>query len=162
REIFLIQEAASRNSGNPFPELTASPFGIVAVFFLLILKTGIFFVGDICFFPLFKSNLKKKNNYIKKEEREGGILTIINKALDGSWFLFQNVVLPGRKKADLDSVLVGPTGVWVLEVKNFSGEYRNIGEHWEYRTGKCWKLDRSSPSRQAQNNAVRLSNFLKA
>lgn len=57
---------------------------------------------------------------------------------------------------------VEPSGVWVLEIKNFSGEYRNIGEQWEYRVGNRWKLHKKSPSRQAQNNAARLGNFLKA
>lgn len=74
----------------------------------------------------------------------------------------ENVVLPGRNQADIDAVLVGPPGVWALEVKTFTGEYRNIGEHWEYRAGNQWKLLKASPSRQAQGNAVRLSNFFKA
>jgi hypothetical protein len=59
-------------------------------------------------------------------------------------------------------VLVGPPGVWALEVKNFSGEYRNIGEGWEWKSGKNWKAAGVNPSRQANNSAIRLKNFLKA
>ena len=71
-------------------------------------------------------------------------------------------VYQDRNKGDLDIILVGPPGVWVLEVKNLKGEYRNIGETWEYRHGKKWKLVKGNPSRQALNNAFRLKNFLMA
>ena len=59
-------------------------------------------------------------------------------------------------------MLVGPPGVWVLEVENFSGKYRNIGEKWECCIGMHWNPYRKSPSRQAKTNAGRLGNFLKA
>ncbi len=75
--------------------------------------------------------------------------------------MFRNVILPGRSKADLDAVLVGPPGVWALEVKAFTGQYRNVSERWEYRAGG-WKSLRSSPSRQARNNAAHLGQFFRA
>jgi hypothetical protein len=105
---------------------------------------------------------KQKENYRRGEEGENRIVESMGQVLDGNWSLFRNIILPGRKKTDLDAVLVGPSGVWVLEVKTFSGTYRNIGEQWEYRIGNKWKLYGKSPSRQAKNNAVRLSEFFKA
>jgi hypothetical protein len=87
---------------------------------------------------------------------------MIVQVLDGNWSLFRNVSLPGRKKGDLDIIMVGPPGVWVLEVKNFRGEYRNIGETWEYRQGNIWNATSTNPSRQVLNNALRLKNFLQA
>ena len=62
----------------------------------------------------------------------------------------------------LTQCLIGPPGVWALEIKTFSGEYRNIGEQWEYRAGRRWKLYKPSPSRQARDNAIRFANFLRA
>ncbi|MGD0750501.1 MAG: nuclease-related domain-containing protein [Anaerolineales bacterium] len=58
--------------------------------------------------------------------------------------------------------MVGPPGVWVLEVKNLHGDYRNIGETWEYRQGGKWKTAFANPSSQAKDNATRLGNFLRA
>ena len=98
----------------------------------------------------------------KGQKGEEQVLEALRQNLDGNWTLFRNVVLPGKNKADIDSVLVGPPGVWALEIKNFSGTYRNFGEHWEYAAGKGRKLLKQSPSRQAQNNAVRLANFFRA
>jgi hypothetical protein len=96
------------------------------------------------------------------QEGEEKTVQRIIQSLDGNWALFKNIRLPGRNKGDLDIILLGSPGVWVLEVKNFSGEYRNIGETWEYRQGKNWKIADSNPSRQAFRNAVRLRNFMKA
>ena len=96
------------------------------------------------------------------QEGEDNTVQLVVQALNGNWHVFRNLRLPGRNKGDLDIVLVGPPGVWVLEVKNFRGKYRNIGEQWEYLRGKTWKNAKASPSRQASNNAVRLGNFLKA
>jgi hypothetical protein len=96
------------------------------------------------------------------EEGEERTVQMVIQALDGNWSLFRNVSLPGRNKGDLDIVLVGPPGVWVLEVKNLHGDYRNIGETWEYRQGGKWKTASANPSRQAKENASRLGDFLKA
>lgn len=101
-------------------------------------------------------------NHRKGQEGEERVIMLMSQLLDGNWHLFRNVLLPGRQRADLDAVLVGPTGVWVLEIKNYSHEHRNIGEQWAYRIGNRWKPVRSSPSRQAKTNAIRLANFLRA
>jgi hypothetical protein len=101
-------------------------------------------------------------NYRKGQEGEERVVEVMRQRLDGNWMLFRNVTLPGRNKADIDAVLVGPPGVWALEIKTFTGEYRNIGEQWEYRAGRQWKLRKPSPSRQVRDNAVRFAEFLKA
>lgn len=98
----------------------------------------------------------------KGEKGEEEVVEALRQILDGRWTLLRNVTLPGRNKADIDAVLAGPPGVWALEIKNFSGRYRNIGERWQFRSGRRWRSVRSSPSRQAQNNAARLANFLRA
>jgi hypothetical protein len=100
--------------------------------------------------------------YSKGQEGEERAVELLRQNLDGRWTLFRNVVLPGRNKADIDGVLVGAPGIWALEIKTLTGEYRNVGEQWEYRAGKSWRSVKRSPSRQARDNAIRLANFLKA
>jgi hypothetical protein len=95
-------------------------------------------------------------------EGEEKVLQTLVQALDGQWHVFQNINLPGYNKGDLDLVMVGPPGVWVLEVKNFNGRYRNVGQHWQYKDGKSWRSASNNPSKQAYNNALRLANFLQA
>lgn len=82
--------------------------------------------------------------------------------LDAQWTLYRNLTLPGRKGGDLDAVLVGPTGIWVLEVKNYTGSYRLLRNRWELKTQRGWERLRKSPSDQARRNAARLHDFLEA
>jgi len=106
--------------------------------------------------------VKNIDRYRKGQEGETKVVEAMIANLDDKWSLYRNISLPGRKKSDLDVILVGPPGVWVLEVKNYEGEYKNTGEDWQYRAGHIWKSLRKSPSRQVQKNAGTLSNFLKA
>lgn len=139
----------------------------IALYTVLILITLLPSMGIICLFTRMMDSVIDKisfdiDNYRKGQEGETKVVEAIISNLDAEWSLFRNVSLPGRKKADLDLILVGPPGVWVLEVKNFDGEYKNTGEDWEYRSWNIWKPYKKSPSRQAQKNAGTLSNFLKA
>jgi hypothetical protein len=87
-------------------------------------------------------------------------MEVLHHALDGQWFAFRNPVMPGYR-GDIDVILVGPPGIWALEIKNLSGEHRNVGDDWQVRAGKGWKST-NSPSAQARRNAGTLAGFLKA
>lgn len=131
----------------------------------LIGTVGAFLVWKI--FTFFPETILAKldraiQNYQMGEQGEDKVADIITQTLDGNWTLFRNVTLPGRNKSDIDMVLLGPAGIWSLEVKNLAGEYKNIGEHWESRIGRKKNLMRNGPSSQAQSNARRLANFLRA
>lgn len=163
--LYLIQwliKPKTAQSNQALPETLASPEGMIA----LVIVT-VFFIGVACLILVLPNLTVKRlerqiESYRKGQEGEDRVVEVMRQNLDGNWTLFRNVTLPGRNKADIDAVLVGPPGVWALEVKTFTGEYRNIGEHWEYRTGNRWGLLKSSPSHQANDNAIRLGNFFKA
>lgn len=140
----------------------SSPEGIIGLIIIIAIFAALMRLTTFVIDKIMDRLDKEKKNYRKGEEGENKVVEIMGQALDGNWSLFRNVVLPGRRKTDLDAVLVGPSGVWVFEVKSFSGTYRNIGEQWEYRAGNRWNMYKKSPSRQAKQNAVRLSEFFKA
>lgn len=148
--------------GKPLNELISTPTGIIALVIGLSLILFLSWLVNFIDRKIMEKIEKEIKNHRRGEEGEEKAVQMIIQALDGNWRLFRNVLIPGRNKGDLDLVLVGPPGVWVLEVKNFSGEYRNIGENWEYRHGKKWKSASANPSNQARKNAVRLSEFFKA
>ena len=147
---------------KPLSTLLSSSTGIL----ILVIALAIVIGAGL----LFARCLEKVTNYLDRQienhrlgqEGEDRVAEIARLSLDGDWHLFRNVVLPGRNRADLDGVLVGPAGVWVLEVKTLTGEYRNTGDRWEVKRGSRWKAHRANPSRQAEDNAIRLANFLKA
>jgi len=156
--IWSLSRQLTTHPSKPFSDLFTSP---VALVISLGLIAGFAWLFNFLFDGCIKRLDKKIMNYRVGQEGEDRVVEVMRQSLDGNWFLFRNVTLPGQR-ADLDAVLVGSSGVWVLEIKNFTGEYRNIGEQWEYRAGNRWKRSTKSPSRQAQDNAIRLKNFLKA
>jgi hypothetical protein len=101
------------------------------------------------------------SSYRKGQEGEDAAVEAMRQALDGRWTLFRNVRLSGRGGGDIDAILVGHPGVCALEIKAYSGQYKNYGEHWDYRAGNGWKPLRQSPSRQAKGNAARPNAFLR-
>ncbi len=157
-----IMSARPNPNARPLSDFVSTPSGIIAlvigvcVFIFLALLVNI--IPD----RLTKRLDKQIEEYRHGQDGEQRVSDLIIQALDGNWHLFRNISLPGRNKSDLDFVLMGPPGVWVLEVKNFRGKYRNVGETWEYWQGKKWMTAKANPSRQALNNAYRLKNFLKA
>jgi hypothetical protein len=163
--VFMVQSIAASLTSRPSKSLTeilATPVNVVFLLVFIALVVGILWsIGRLLDWTMNRLD-KQIDNYRKGQEGEEQVVEAMRQSLDGNWTLFRNVNLPGRNKADIDGVLVGPSGVWALEVKMFSGEYRNIGEHWECRAGNKWIMLRKSPSRQVQDSAVRLANFFKA
>ncbi len=143
-------------------ELVSSWEGILALSIVVIFL--LFVIWLINYLPnqIEKRFDKQIETYRRGEEGEERAVQQILQALDGNWTLFRNIDLPGRNRADLDIVLVGPPGVWTLEIKNYRGKYRNIGDRWEYFRNKAWKKLRSNPSHQAMQSAIRLANHFKA
>ncbi|MGD0611544.1 MAG: nuclease-related domain-containing protein [Anaerolineales bacterium] len=159
--IWGFTRLASTKPTLTISEVIKSPVGLLTIATFV----GIIGIFSVLFYLLnrFLNGLDKQiDNFRAGQEGEERTKEIILQTLDGSWSLFWNINLPGRNRADLDIVLVGPPGVLALEIKNLTGEYRNIGDRWEYRAGNHWHSQKKSPSRQANNNAGRLGNFLKA
>jgi len=90
---------------------------------------------------------------------EDAVVDGLRTALDHRWTVFRNVHLPGSK-ADLDLVLVGPGGVWVVEVKAYTPPHRVQNGVWHVRRGQRWQPARDNPTAQVQGNARRLRHFL--
>jgi len=145
-------------SGRPSSGATI----VLGALLVVALTTAVVWLATAVFDRIIDQLEKRIARYRQGQEGEDAVLETIRHTLDGDWTLFRNITLPGLRGADIDLVLVGPSGVWVLEVKALTGEYRNIGDRWEYRAGHRWRGSRANPSRQAQANAVRLANFLKA
>ena len=160
--VWAIPRLPGPEAGRTLGEAVRSPIGIAALLIMLILMALVIWLPRLLLDRILGRIEREIEAYRKGQEGEERAVEAVRQALDGNWTLFRNVRLPGRSKADIDLVLVGPPGVWAIEVKTLAGEYRNIGEHWERRAGNRWELLKQSPSRQAQDNAVRLANFLRA
>jgi hypothetical protein len=157
----LVVRALASASDSSALKGAASPAGIVVLLILVALTVGVGWPTKRLLDLALKKLERQIESYRIGQEGEEEVVEALRQSLDGNWTLFRNVTLPGRNKADIDLVLVGPPGVWALEVKTLSGEYRNIGEQWKYRAGNRWRLLSKNPSRQVHQNATRLSRFLR-
>ncbi|RMD61419.1 hypothetical protein D6833_08300 [Candidatus Parcubacteria bacterium] len=110
--------------------------------------------------PRFEQASQEYENYIAGRKGEEALVETLSRHLDGRWALFRNLDLPDRQ-GDIDAVLVGPTGVYAIEVKAFGGYNRNFGDRWHRKYFGHWRPLTQNPSMQARKNASRLSKFLK-
>ena len=78
--------------------------------------------------------------------------------LNDEFLLLNDVMLPGGK-GNIDHILVGPTGVFVFETKNYSGKYVCYGDRWFFQ-GVRQKYDIPSVCLQAKNNATTVASLL--
>lgn len=159
----------NRGTGSPpspsLPELLATPGGVIALIIAVVILLALF-VGVPLLFNLLLDWIMRQFDkqvalYRRGQVGEERAVEALRRSLDGNWTLFRSIMLPGQRN-DIDLVLVGPPGVWALEVKNLAGRFRNVGERWEFQAGRRWKPLRQNPSLQAQRNARQLANFLRA
>lgn len=142
--------------------LFVSPGGLIAVAILAVAYWLVDRLANVVANRLTDRFDKELRNHRRGQLGEEHVAEALRSHLDSEWTLYRNIILPGRKGGDLDSVLVGPTGVWALEVKNYTGAYRYVRNRWERQTKRGWAPARSSPSDQVRRNAGRLHDFLEA
>jgi hypothetical protein len=78
--------------------------------------------------------------------------------LSDEFMLLNDVMLDGGH-GNIDHVVLGPTGVFVIETKNYTGKFVCYGDNWFFQ-GYRRKYPRPSISMQARNNAIALGNLL--
>lgn len=143
----MLQQVLSNKTGPiPLPIMIATGLLIAAAI-------GLWTFGRT------KQEFARWKNSRRGRNGENAAVEAIRTALDNHWSIFRNLHLPDRKD-DIDIALVGPGGIWAVEVKAFSGNVRCQNSAWERQTKRGWKRLDKNPSKQAADNAVRLNRFL--
>jgi hypothetical protein len=82
---------------------------------------------------------------------------------DDQYYLINNLSLP-FKNCDIDHLLLGPTGIFLLETKHYKGEISCIGDTWTYKkigkNGGTYRGYINNPSKQLKRNVWELKTFL--
>lgn len=74
--------------------------------------------------------------YLRQRRVHEQVNALLEHYLDNDFIYFRNLSLPGQRSiGEIDGVLLGPSGAFVLEVQNFPGEYAVEGDTW-YRYGR--------------------------
>ncbi len=88
---------------------------------------------------------------------EKTVIRTLNKNFNDDYYLLNEVYLQGGG-GDIDHIVLGPNGVFVLETKNWSGKININGDDWQ-RPGKH---PMGSPSLQAKRNAQKIRHLIDA
>ena len=98
---------------------------------------------------------------------EEAVVHHLERFLDDSYTVVADVYVPraGKKPAQVDAIVVGPTGLFVLEVKNWSGVIRPVeGERWaRFRFNRClgWGVVRDvNPVRQNAGHVLAVKEYV--
>ena len=114
----------------------------------LVLMLVLLVIGVFWFFPNY-------GRYMSGSEGEKRVTRVLRESLNDDYFLINDLQLFDGRKGNIDHVVVGPNGVFVIETKNLRGKIFASEDSWQGTNGK-------SPSKQARDNANRVYYAIKA
>jgi len=80
-------------------------------------------------------------------------------------YVLHDIMLPGAQ-GNIDHVVIAPSGVSVIETKNWTGTFRCTGSLWEVRRRKGWEEPyikiKGNPTAQVRGNAAMLRRHISA
>ncbi len=104
-------------------------------------------IGVLVFYRLHRG-------YQQGFEGEKQVTKVLSSTLSGDYFLINDVQLVAGKGSNIDHIVLGPTGIFVLETKNHSGKIVCYEDSWK-RVGQ-------NPFAQARANASIVYKVIKA
>jgi hypothetical protein len=100
--------------------------------------------------------LRKYHIYNGGWQGEKQVAKLLSNTLSDDYYLL-NDLYPRYGGGDIDHIVLGPNGVFVLETKNWSGSISCNGDEWQ-RAGK--RNFSGSPSRQVKRNAAKIKQLI--
>ena len=98
-------------------------------------------------------------NFYQRQQAELTVMRHLRQVLGSEWTLFRHLKLP-RRATEIGMVLLGPPGVFVLEVRAYQGLYRCRNDRCQRRTPLGWRSLRRDPLRRADKTARQLEHYL--
>jgi hypothetical protein len=100
--------------------------------------------------------LRKYHLYRGGWQGEKQVVNLLTHTMNDDYFLLNDLYLRDGG-GDIDHMVLGPNGVFVLETKNWSGKISCNGDEW-HRPGK--RNFSGSPSRQVKRNAAKIQQII--
>jgi hypothetical protein len=125
---------------------------MIIIISILLMKIG---------WMIYKRYSKKNDDYKNGDKGERAVINALSN-LDDRYYLINDITLQ-QTYGNIDHILLGPNGIFAIETKNYNGIIVCDGDEWhrhyENRKGsKDYTI--TSPSKQANRNAISLKNFL--
>ncbi|MBN1487080.1 MAG: NERD domain-containing protein [Anaerolineae bacterium] len=120
----------------------------------LVLMLPMFWLGE-----RLVESMEELNSFEQGRLGEVQVARLLRQGLDNNWVLFRNLQLPGNK-GDIDMVLLGPPGIFALEVKTYKGTYSYRHQTWYRRSFTGWLRMQYNPGKQARAGAGLLHEYI--
>ncbi|MDV3002416.1 MAG: hypothetical protein N5P05_004071 (plasmid) [Chroococcopsis gigantea SAG 12.99] len=97
----------------------------------------------------FKNLVQRRNRAVGNLGESFTVLFAMS--LPDTWMMCQNALIPttSGKLTEIDVLLVGSPGIFLLEIKTWTGAYQCQGDHWQRWNRKEWVAIENSPSKQS-------------
>jgi len=147
---FYLEEKAKKNAK------------LFILFLIMGLSSLLFYrIPFVIYFSLLSflislSFFAKYSKFKKGFEGEEAVAECLKNNLDDSYYIINDIKL---KYGNIDHVVIGPTGIFVIETKNYGGEIVCNGDEWKIRSGEK-EYQIKSPSRQAKKNALKIKKLI--
>src|SRR3954449_8817578 len=92
----------------------------------------------VCSTHLYDGPNSNRKTFRKGAEGEERVVARMEALLDNRWTIFRDLVLPDHS-GDIDIVLVGPPGVWAIEVKSFTSNMKVENDTWYWKATNGWR-----------------------
>lgn len=94
---------------------------------------------------------------------ENKVIDFLKRSLDHNYIYVKNYSLPNIERGDIDDLIIGPKGIILIEIKNYSGKLFRVSGLDLYRKKRCliYQLYLKSSIKQILKQAYLLKQFLK-
>lgn len=103
-------------------------------------------------------NYKKNKNWIKGAKGEAVVFNYL-KHLPNQYIILNDLNIP-KTFGNIDHVVLGPSGIFTIETKNFKGSYVVEENEWYFTAGSKLIKTYKNPGDQIKTNTGIFSNFL--
>ena len=163
-KIEVMEKLASRRKANSYRNIS----NLFLLLGIILFFSGIanFFLFFVSFIPFSISTYfrTRHNTWRIGAEGEESVIRVLQN-LDSSFKVISDVVLPGDRQ-NIDHIVVGSVGTFVIETKNHNGIIKCNNDIWSRtkvgRRGTLYSSDIGNPSKQAKRNAVMLRKWLES
>jgi len=160
-----MEKLGSRRKANSYRNKTIFFFLLGIILFLSGIAIHNFLVVlSVISFAIFAYLWKRPNTWAIGAEGEESVIRVLQN-LDSSFKVVNDVVLPGDRQ-NIDHIVVGSVGAFVIETKNHNGIIKCNNDDWSRkkigRRGTVYASNIGNPSKQAKRNAVMLRKWLES
>jgi len=159
-----MENLGTRTKANSYRNKSISFFLLGIILFFGVAIHFFFLVLPIIFFAIGVYLWNKSKTWDIGAEGEESVIRVLQN-LDSSFKVVNDVVLPGDRQ-NIDHVVVGSVGIFVIETKNHNGIIKCNNDDWSRekvgRRGTVYTANIGNPSKQAKRNALMLRKWLES